>query len=217
MSNLTLITTETFNNLPCNFYRNMNDDILLTREQIGQALEYSNPQKAIDNIHSKHRDRLDELSVTTKVQCKDKKYYNSCLYTLEGALIICSLSQQERAYDFSQWLLHLSNLNQNIKVIKSRKETEFIKLLTDFLDECQIKYIKQYQFENYRIDLYLPDLLIAIEYDEVEQHKYYTYLQQEFREETLKEKLKCNFIRLSDKDSYGKNLAKIIKYLNLFN
>ncbi len=37
MSNLKLITIETFNNLPCNFYGNMNDDILLTREQIGQA------------------------------------------------------------------------------------------------------------------------------------------------------------------------------------
>ena len=51
MSNLTLITTETFNNLSCNFYRNMNDDILLTREQIGQALEYADPSKAIRKIH----------------------------------------------------------------------------------------------------------------------------------------------------------------------
>ena len=47
MSKLKLITTETFNNLPCNFYRNMNDDILLTREQIGQALEYADPMVAI--------------------------------------------------------------------------------------------------------------------------------------------------------------------------
>ena len=34
MSNLKLIKTETFGDLSCNFYRNMNDDILLTREQI---------------------------------------------------------------------------------------------------------------------------------------------------------------------------------------
>lgn len=47
MSNLKLVTTENFGNLECNFYRNMNDDILLTREQIGQALEYANPAKAI--------------------------------------------------------------------------------------------------------------------------------------------------------------------------
>lgn len=34
MNNLKLITTENFGDLSCNFYRNMNDDILLTREQI---------------------------------------------------------------------------------------------------------------------------------------------------------------------------------------
>lgn len=47
MNNLKLITTENFGELSCNFYRNMNDDILLTREQIGQALEYSDPMVAI--------------------------------------------------------------------------------------------------------------------------------------------------------------------------
>lgn len=31
MSNLKLITTEKFGDLDCTFYRNMNDDILLTR------------------------------------------------------------------------------------------------------------------------------------------------------------------------------------------
>lgn len=50
MSNLKLVTTENFGNLECNFYRNMNDDILLTREQIGQALEYANPAKAIQKF-----------------------------------------------------------------------------------------------------------------------------------------------------------------------
>ena len=66
MTNLKLITTETFGDLSCNFYRNMNNDILLTREQIGQALEYSDPSKAIRKIHLKHKDRLDELCIRIK-------------------------------------------------------------------------------------------------------------------------------------------------------
>ena len=61
MTNLKLITTETFGDLSCNFYRNMNDDILLTREQIGQALEYSDPMNAIYKIHKRHQDRLDNF------------------------------------------------------------------------------------------------------------------------------------------------------------
>ena len=71
MSNLKLITTETFGDLSCNFYRNMNDDILLTREQIGRALEYADPIKAIQNIHAKHKDRLDELSIKIKSETFD--------------------------------------------------------------------------------------------------------------------------------------------------
>lgn len=66
MSNLQLITTENFGNISCDFYRDMNDDILLTREQIGSALEYSNPGKAIQKIHLKHKDRLDPLSMKCK-------------------------------------------------------------------------------------------------------------------------------------------------------
>lgn len=66
MSKLKLITTENFGDLQCNFYRNMNDDILLTREQIGTALEYADPSKAIQKIHLKHKDRLDSLSVRIK-------------------------------------------------------------------------------------------------------------------------------------------------------
>ena len=104
MSNLTLISTETFNNLPCNFYSNINDDILLTREQIGQALEYANPQKAIDNIHSKHRDRLDELSVTTKLRATDGKCYNTMLYTERGIMEICRWSRQKQANIFMDWV-----------------------------------------------------------------------------------------------------------------
>ena len=58
MNNLKLITTETFGDLSCNFYRNVNDDILLTREQIGQALKYAYPDDALSKIHRRHRDRL---------------------------------------------------------------------------------------------------------------------------------------------------------------
>lgn len=43
---LKLITTETFGTVPCDFYRNMNDDMLF-REQIRQALEYKDSSKAI--------------------------------------------------------------------------------------------------------------------------------------------------------------------------
>lgn len=109
-SNLTLITTETFGDLPCNFYRNTNDDVLLTREQIGQALDYADPIKAIQKIHLKHKDRLDKLSVLvkgdpqfggdlTKSEEQERTYY-----TQRGIMEICRWSRQPKANIFMDWV-----------------------------------------------------------------------------------------------------------------
>ena len=67
-STLKLITTEKFGDLDCDFYRNLNDDILLTREQVGLALEYSDPSRAIRKIHFKHKDRLEPLCIRKKLE-----------------------------------------------------------------------------------------------------------------------------------------------------
>ena len=69
----------------------------MTREQIGTALNYENPQKAIDNIHVRNSDRLDPLSVTLKLQATDGKYYDTRVYTLRGAMEICRFSRQPNA------------------------------------------------------------------------------------------------------------------------
>ena len=99
MSKLTLIITETFNNLPCNFYRNMNDDILLTREQIGQALEYTDPIDAIYRIHNRHQDRLDNLSVCLSDGLGHDVYY----YSERGIMEICRWSNKPKANEFMDW------------------------------------------------------------------------------------------------------------------
>lgn len=113
MTNLKLITTETFGELPCNFYRNMNNDILLTREQIGQVLEYSDPIKAIQNIHSKHKDRLDDLCIRIKSETfdipqsdggrKNNLMTERVYYSERGIMEICRWSRQPLADKFMDW------------------------------------------------------------------------------------------------------------------
>ena len=93
MTNLKLITTETFGDLSCNFYRNMNDDLLLTREQIGQALEYSDPMNAIYKIHKRHQDRLDNLSICLSDGLGHEIYY----YNERGIMEICRWSNSKKA------------------------------------------------------------------------------------------------------------------------
>ena len=140
MCKLTLITTETFGDLSCNFYRNINDDILLTREQIGQALEYANPQKAIDNIHSKHKDRLSELSVTTKLRATDGKCYNTMLYTERGIMEICRWSRQPKANLFMDWVwdvIEAYRHNELTPQIDITSLTQAITTLTQTMTQMQ--------------------------------------------------------------------------------
>ena len=107
---LKLITTETFGDLPCNFYRNTNDDILLTREQVGQALEYSDPSKAIRKIHLKHKDRLEPLCMRIKgstqigANLSKSEEQERIYYTERGIMEICRWSRQKRANDFMDWV-----------------------------------------------------------------------------------------------------------------
>lgn len=111
MSNLKLVTTESFGTVTCDFYRNMNDDILLTREQIGEALEYADSSKAIRKIHLKHKDRLESLCVRTKLSGQahiganltKSEEQERVYYTERGIMEICRWSRQPKANQFMDW------------------------------------------------------------------------------------------------------------------
>lgn len=103
MNKLKLIVTEQFGNIACDFYRNANNDILLTREQIGAALEYRYPKDGISKIHNRHKDRLDPNSVITKLPGTDGKKYSTYLYTQRGIMEICRLSTKPKANLFMDW------------------------------------------------------------------------------------------------------------------
>jgi len=163
MNNLKLITTENFGNISCDFYRNMNDDILLTREQIGSALEYTNPRTAIKNIHRKHKDRLDELSIriksggyqnepTSKSEEQERVYY-----TERGIMEICRWSRQPLANQFMDWCWDVIEKYRNNQEFANTIDntaintlTQAITALTSTVSTMQqdISSIKEKQTQN---------------------------------------------------------------------
>ena len=98
----------------------------------------------------------------------------------------------------------------NIQMKFARKELRFLSNLKGALKVFNYEYKEQFQVLKYRIDLYIPELKIAIEYDEND-HIGYSFEDQEEREEKIKKELKCEFIRLSDKRNDGENIAIVIK------
>lgn len=103
MSNLSLIKSEKFGSVECDIYGG-GKEFYMTREQIGQALEYSAPRVAITKIHDRYKGRLDKLSVVTKLVSTDGKAYNTTIYTRKGIMEICRHSSQPKADAFMDWV-----------------------------------------------------------------------------------------------------------------
>lgn len=103
-----LITQKPFNSIMCDVWQNDENEVFMTREQIGQALEYAQTGKAIAKIHERNKDRLDKQSVVTKLTTTDGKQYKTTIYNERGIYEIIRFSKQEKAdafYDFVYDLL----------------------------------------------------------------------------------------------------------------
>jgi prophage antirepressor-like protein len=100
---MTVITSKSFGALNVDVYQNDKHQYYMTREQIGAALEYNNPNKAIQNIHVKNTDRLDPLSTFLKLRKVEggiTKEREIICYSLRGVMEICRLSRQPKADAF---------------------------------------------------------------------------------------------------------------------
>lgn len=149
MNNLTLITTEKFNNsIECNFYKNNDNEILLTRKQIGIALGYKHPDVAISNIHSRHKSRLDKFSVLSNLSSTDGKTYETILYSRKGVMEICRHSNKSKANEFMDWVWDIVDKYIRGEIIDKKEiQNLFYKLTSKFI-------LQTYRSYNTRIPEY---------------------------------------------------------------
>ena len=104
MNDLALVKSADFGPVECDFWKDGSGNILMTREQIGRALEYSEPRIAIHKLHERNKNRLDRFSVVTNLTTTDGKAYETYLYTTKGVYEICRFSRQPKADKFMDWV-----------------------------------------------------------------------------------------------------------------
>lgn len=99
-------TTKRFGDLEIQVYENpavghtrAQDNFWMTREQIGQALEYKNPSISIGTIHKRNAARLDPLSGLINLITPGGKQ-QTYVYNMRGVMEICRYSTQPKANAF---------------------------------------------------------------------------------------------------------------------
>lgn len=128
--NLSLAVKEMFEGNEMDIYTNAENEVFMTREQIGQALDYANPRIAISKIHNNNKKRLDKFSGVTKLDTPSGRQ-ETYIYNEQGIYEIIRRSRQPKADAFYDWVYELLS--------KLRKgEYQVVKPQTDY-DELQIK------------------------------------------------------------------------------
>ena len=63
---LRLVKQGDFLGTKCDFYVDEDNNIYMSRTQIGYALGYSNPSHAILVMHQRHKERMDKFSIEAR-------------------------------------------------------------------------------------------------------------------------------------------------------
>ncbi|MGL4801979.1 MAG: hypothetical protein ACRC18_06910 [Cetobacterium sp.] len=141
---------------------------------------------------------------------------------IEDAILWSSIINTVKSKQFMVFLVNIRNSNNNnfseyfkhesnrIRNIMKRKENRFLDSLSIIINEFNLSIIRQYKVLSYRIDGYIPELNIAIEYDE-NGHKSYSYENHELRQLEIEKELGCKFIRVTDEYSINKAIGIVLK------
>ena len=92
------------------------------------------------------------------------------------------------------------------------ENASMMNLLEEALFEIDVFGIKQFNVNGYRVDFYIPEFKLAVEYDE-QQHNYMEK-QDLDRQLIISKELDCEFIRCDYKESDIKNVMNVLKKIN---
>ena len=109
-SNMQLVKSAQFNGIQFDCYAQDEQqdisDFWATREQIGQLLEYAEPNNAITFIHKRNKERLDKFSTSVKLTQVEG---NRTVYNFKGLLEICRYSNQLKANTVIDFLWEIAD------------------------------------------------------------------------------------------------------------
>jgi len=211
MSNLALVKSEMFEDVLCDFWKNENEDIFMTSEQLGKALKYSTPRESVNKLVSRNEYLKDiDFSGEVAIFATDGKLYNTRVFTKQGIIEVCKISCVSN-FNKINILKQLNIPNKIIKLLlnipnqlmKQNKLYDILRIT--FENTYDIK--KQIKIGKYIVDFIINENII-IECDEFG-HKDRNKFYEKTREQFLSN-LGYKIIRYNPDDNDSYNVFKLI-------
>jgi prophage antirepressor-like protein len=150
MKNLQIVRSQNFGEVKCDFYRSENDEILMTINQLAQALEYAS-KSGIENIIIRNEYlRGKEFSTTHRLRVVEgnrEVEREMRVFTEDGIYEVTMLSGTKKAQEFRAWVRQvLKELRKTGHYsIKDKKQQELIKEIIEIQSSIE-------KFEFYYAD-----------------------------------------------------------------
>lgn len=130
---LKLVKQGNFLGTVCDFYVDEENNIYMSRTQIGYALQYKQPQHAILMVHQRHKERLDKFSVEMKGYQFVTPYFNKdkkasvYMYAERGIYEVCRWSNQKVADEFNDWVYEtIQSIKKNGYYIVTGRDNKWL-------------------------------------------------------------------------------------------
>ena len=104
VNDLVLFRKENFSGIECDLWKDDNDDIFMTSEQLGMVLGYSNPRKGINTLVTRnpYLRKIDFSSgITMKSEAGDRE---TRVFNEDGIYEVALLAGTEKAKEFRSWV-----------------------------------------------------------------------------------------------------------------
>lgn len=202
MNDITIFNDKQFGSLRT---LEINNKKYLVASDVAKILGYKNVSSAV-NRHCK---------CAIKHYVPDNTGINQFMLIIPESDVLLLIQKSKTKHidfknEFKNWLVK-QKLISNSFIIESRKEIEFYQILSQGLKPFNLTVETQVIDANYRLDFYIPELNIVIEYDE-NNHQSYDKNKERERELYIKNKY-ARLIRVSDKNTNSYNLGLIIKQI----
>lgn len=103
-NNLSIVKSENFGQVQCDFWKDEQGNIYMTINQLAQALGYTD-RKGIEKVIERNPYLKEiEFSVTDKLSATDGKLYETRIFTEDGIYEVTFLSRTEKAKEFRAWV-----------------------------------------------------------------------------------------------------------------
>ena len=126
---LSIVKSEQFGNVQCDFWRNENGEVFMTTEQLGSALGYSQPKAAISKLIERNEYLADtEFSGVTKLTTPQGGTQETRIFTEDGIYEVTMLSKTKVAREFRAWVRKVLKSLRRGETVLTKPQTEADKL-----------------------------------------------------------------------------------------